>query len=156
MARDGLTYDDVCTAAGLDARTLRGILHAKKRPHAKTLQRLAEGLGVEPDELFVGDETATRAEFDTATNPAIQEVVDATPELFDDWTPSDFGELASRVGVGGAMTPDGVKAAALAMNASRQTIDRVRIVLESDQAAALRTVVDALYEQALAPPSPPR
>lgn len=155
MARDGLTYDDVCEAAGLDSRTLRGILHAKKRPHAKTLQRLAEGLGVEPDELFLGDESATRAEFDTATNPAIQEAVEADPDLFDDWTPSDFGELASRVGIGGAMTTQGVRAAAVAMNLARQTIDRARIVLESDQATALRTVVDALYDQATRKPEAP-
>lgn len=148
MARDGLTYDDVIAATGLDARTLRGILHANKRPHARTLKRLAEGLGVEPDELFQGDETAARAAFDTATNPAIQEVVDAEPDLFEDWTPGDFGELASRFGEGGAMTHDGVRQAAAAMNANRQTLDRVRVLLESDQANALRTVVDALYESA--------
>lgn len=147
MARDGLTYDDVVEATGLDARTLRGILHARKRPHAKTLQRLAEGLGVEPDELFAGDESAARAEFDAKTNPAIQEVVDADPDLFDDWTPSDFGELASRFGEGGALTPGGVRQAAVAMNANRQSLDRARVLLESDQAEALRTVIDALYDR---------
>jgi len=148
MAREGLTYDDVVRATGLDARTLRGILHARKRPHARTLRRLAEGLGVEPDELFAGDESAARAEFDAATNPAIAEAVEAAPELFDDWSPSEFGELASRVGEGGALTPEGVRAAAEAMNANRRTIDRARVVLESDHADALRTVIDALYERA--------
>ncbi|QDT70409.1 hypothetical protein MalM25_33570 [Planctomycetes bacterium MalM25] len=148
MARDGLTYDDVIAVTGLDARTLRGILHAKKRPHARTLRRLAEGLGVEPDELFQGDESAARAQFDTATNPAIQEVVEASPELFEDWTPGDFGELASRFGEGGAMTHEGVRQAASSMNANRRTVDQVRVLLESDQASALRTVIDAMYERA--------
>lgn len=148
MAREGLTYDDVCTATGLDARTLRGMLHAKKRPHAKTLQRLAEGLGVAVDQLFVGDEAAARAEFDTSTNPAIQATVEDSPELFDDWSPGDFGELASRVGTGGALTPDGVRQAAEAMNANRRSIDQARVILESDQAAALRAVIDALYDRA--------
>jgi transcriptional regulator with XRE-family HTH domain len=150
MARDGLTYEEVCEATGLDARTLRGVLRADKRPHAKTLQRLAEGLGVTPDELFAGDESAARAEFDAATNPAIEEAVEAAPELFEDWTPSDFGELASRVGAGGALTPHGVRMAAEQMNANRQTIDRARIVLETSEAEALRVVIDALYERATA------
>lgn len=148
MARDGMTYDDVVEATGLDARTLRGILHARKRPHAKTLQRLAEGLGVEPDQLFTGDESAARAQFDTATNPAIQEVIDEDPDLFEDWTPSDFGELASRFGEGGALTHDGVRQAAKKMNANREAIERASLILESDQAEALRTVIDALYEHA--------
>lgn len=148
MARDGLTYDEVCEATGLDARTLRGMLHAKKRPHAKTLLRLARGLSVEVDELFVGDEAAARAEFDTSTNPAIQDTVEASPELFDDWSPGDFGELASRVGTGGALTPEGVHAAAEAMNANRRSIDQARVILESDHAAALRTVIAALYDRA--------
>lgn len=149
MARDGLTYDEVCRASGIDARTLRAILRAEKRPHAKTLQRLAEGLGVAPDELFLGDESAARAEFDAATNPAIENVVEESPELFADWRPGDFVELASRVGEGGALTPDGVRAAADSMNANRRAVDRARIVLESDQAETLRTVIDALYERAV-------
>lgn len=148
MARDGLTYEDVVEATGLDARTLRGMLHAKKRPHAKTLTRLAEGLGVTADELFSGDEAAARAEFDTATNPAIQAVVEDVPELFDDWTPADFGELASRFGAGGALTPDGVRTAAERMNANRRTLDQARLILEGDHAEALRTVIDALYDRA--------
>lgn len=147
MARDGLTYDELVEASGLDARTLRGIARADKRPHAKTLQRLAEGLGVEPDELFVGDEAAARAEFDAATNPAIEAAVEESPELFDGWAPADFGELASRFGAGGALTPAGVRTAAAAMNANREAIRRARVVLESDEGAALRSVIDALYER---------
>ena len=147
MARDGLTYDDVCEATGLDARTLRGILRAVKRPHARTLQRLAEGLGVQADELFVGDESAARAEFDAATNPAIAEAVEADPQAFDGWGPREFGELASRFANGGALTVDGALRAAAAMNANRATLDRARLVLESDQAEVLRGVVDALYER---------
>ncbi|TWT96848.1 helix-turn-helix protein [Botrimarina colliarenosi] len=150
MARDGLTYEDVCEASGLDARTLRGVLRAAKRPHAKTLQRLAEGLGVTPDELFAGDASIARAEFDAATNPAIEEAVESAPELFDGWTPSDFGELASRVGAGGALTPHGVRLAAELMNANRQALTRAQVVLETGQADALRTVIDALYDRATA------
>ncbi|MEQ8847120.1 helix-turn-helix transcriptional regulator [Botrimarina sp.] len=148
MARDGLTYDDVVAATGLDARTLRGILHGKKRPHAKTLRRLADGLGVGADELFLGEEGSASARLDAASNPAIEQAVADHPGLFEDWSPHEFAELASRVGAGGGLTAEGARVAAAAMNANRRTIDRARVLLESDQAEALRTVVDALYERA--------
>lgn len=147
MARDGMTYDDVVAQTGLDARTLRGILHAAKRPHAKTLRRLADGMGVSVDELFIGDENAAIAEFDAATNPAICGAVQACPELFRDWSPRDFGELSSRVGAGGPLTPEGVVEEARRMNDNRETLDRARLILESDQAEVLRGVVNALHER---------
>lgn len=143
-----MTYDDVVEATGLDSRTLRGILHAAKRPHSKTLLRLAEGLGVSIDELFLADGAATRGEFDAATNPEIEEAVASRPELFEGWSPSDFGELASRFGAGGALTIEGVYESAERMNANRVALRRARVVLESDQADALRSVVEALYERA--------
>lgn len=147
MARDGLTYDDVVAQTGLDARTLRGILHAAKRPHAKTLRRLAEGMGVPVDDLFVGDESAAIAEFDAATNPAIRGAVESNPDLFGDWTPRDFGELSSRVGVGGPLTPEGVLEEVQLMNANRETLDRARLILESDKAELLRGMINALHER---------
>ena len=147
MARDGLTYDDVVVQTGLDARTLRGILHAAKRPHAKTLRRLADGMGVTVDELFSGDESAALAEFDTATNPAIRSAIEANPGLFDEWSPRDFGELSSRVGAGGPLTSEGVVTEARRMNTNRKTLQRAGLILESDQAELLRGVVDALHEK---------
>ncbi|TWT46421.1 hypothetical protein Pla111_15170 [Botrimarina hoheduenensis] len=148
MARDGLTYEGVCQQTGLDARTLRGILHAAKKPHAKTLKRLAEGLGVSADDLFAGDAEAAVAEFDLASNPAIEAAVEAHESLFEDWTPHDFGELASRVGVGGPMTEVGVVLTAQQMNANRSTLDKARTILESDQAELLRGMIEALYVKA--------
>lgn len=145
-----MTYDDVCGLTGLDARTLRGILHAAKRPHAKTLQRLADGLSVSVDELFAGDPEAAIAEFDLATNPEIEAAVEAHAEFFEQWTPHDFGELASRVGVGGPLTQEGVLEAAKQMNANRETLCQARAILESDQAELLRGMVAALYEKASA------
>lgn len=150
MARDGLTYDAVVEMTGLDSRTLRGILHAAKRPHAKTLQRLAEGLGVSSDELFTADEAATIAEFDLASNPAIAQVVQEHPDVFDNWSPSDFGELASRFGVGGELTAEGVAETARQMNCNREILRRAAVILETDDAETLRGVVKALYDKVTA------
>ncbi|MEN0109426.1 MAG: helix-turn-helix transcriptional regulator [Planctomycetota bacterium] len=152
MARNALTYEDVVRATGLDARTVRGILYAEKRPHARTLNRLADGLGVAVDELFTADGAATVGEFDAATNPEIDAAVAARPDLFQGWTPSDYGELASRFGHGGALTREGVCEAAVEMNANRRTIERALIVLETEEANTLRSVVDAMYDRATAEP----
>jgi transcriptional regulator with XRE-family HTH domain len=148
MARGGMTYDDVVARTGLDARTLRGILRGERRPHARTLTKLAEGLGVSADELFAGDPDTAAAEFDAATNPAIETAVAEHPELFTGWSPVDFGELVSRFGAGGELTAAGVAIAARRQNANRLTIARARVVLESDQAELLRGLVDSLYERA--------
>ena len=147
MAKHGLSYDSLAEQTGLDQRTLRGIMRAETRPHAKTLQRLAEGLGVGVDELFAGDESAAHHEFDSQTNPAIEEAVSQEPGMFARWTPADFGELASRFGAGGPLTVEGVIESAQAMNANRETLARAQVVLESTQAQTLREVVEALYRQ---------
>src|SRR5260221_13846575 len=52
MARDGLTFQDVVEVTGLDERTLRGLVRGANNPHARTLHKLAYGLGVPVDELF--------------------------------------------------------------------------------------------------------
>ena len=147
MAREGLGDEDVVERTGLDRRTLRGIVKGDTQPHAKTLHRLAEGLGVEADALFAVDETTDTAEFDAATNPAIDEAIAKEPELFEGWSPAEFNELASRFGEGGPLTVEGALESARAMNENRATIARARVVLESDEAATLRGIVDALYER---------
>ena len=52
MARDGLTFSDVVDATGLDERTIRGLVHSTNNPHARTLHKFSQGLGIEIGELF--------------------------------------------------------------------------------------------------------
>lgn len=145
MARDGLTYEDVVAASGLDSRTIRGVVRGDKQPHAKTVQRLAESLGVETEELFAAPTGMTAEAFDLATNPLVAEQAAACPELFAGWTPADYAELASRFGVGGALTAEGVQQEARRLNHNRELIDRARVVLESDQAEVLGALIEVLY-----------
>ena len=77
MARDGLTFDDVVAASGLDERTLRALVRGKSNPHARTLHKLASGLGVSIDELFRPPGQSSPRQFDRATNSLVQAVVAA-------------------------------------------------------------------------------
>src|SRR5437016_5304307 len=52
MARDDLTFEQVVAATELDERTLRSLARGVSHPHARTLHKLAQGLGVSIDELF--------------------------------------------------------------------------------------------------------
>ena len=52
MARFGLTLEDLVKQTGINERTIKGILAHTNKPHARTLHRLAAGLGVASDELF--------------------------------------------------------------------------------------------------------
>ena len=104
MARDGLTFGDVVEATGLDERTVRGLVRGANNPHARTLHKFAQGLGISIDELFQPAGSRARQAFDRATNPLVQEVVAANAELFSAWSPADFDELYSQFGHGGPLT----------------------------------------------------
>lgn len=147
MAEHGLTYDDVVEASGLDARTVRAIVRGEKQTQARTLQKLARALGAAADDLFSAPEGVTREAFDAATNPEIERVAADRPELFEGWGPDEFADLASRFGVGGALTPDGVVAHAQALNEKRRVLARARVVLESSEADLFARLVELMYER---------
>ncbi|MEM8944135.1 MAG: helix-turn-helix transcriptional regulator [Planctomycetota bacterium] len=153
MAQYNMTQSDVVTASGLDERTVRGILRGASRPHAKTLHKLAEGLGVATDELFQDPYQSSNLEltaeaFDLATNPVAAQVVDAHPEEFKDWTSSDFNELFSRMAVGGELTETGTLSVVRDMNQQRELMYQVAVILESDEADLMREFVKLLYQRA--------
>lgn len=147
MARLGLTHAEVIEASGLDERTLRAVLRGTKRPQARTLHRLAAGLGVEPDELFATGNFISAAALDRSTNVVAGEVVGRRPELFADWSGGDFAELYSRFGVGGPLTEDGAVAAAEDMNRNREVMSQVRLILETADRELLSEFVGMLYRR---------
>lgn len=149
MARSGLTIRDVVSGSGLNERTIKGLLAGTQKPHARTLNKLAEGLGVEVDELFNEPDDWERQPFDQATNRTVQEVLDECPELFGNWTDEELDELFSRFGTGGELTRDGVLAAANAMNARRDVFDKIAVLMETEHADLLAEFVDMLYRRAI-------
>jgi len=152
MARLDMTLQDVVESTGLDHRTLRRIMQGVTTPHARTLHKLAEGLGVSTDELFQdpyqnGLSPFNIASFDKATNPAVAEVIETHPETFARWTPTDFEELFSRMAVGGELTEEGTLAAAKAMNVRRRLMLEVSVILESSEAHLMHDFVGWLYRR---------
>jgi len=150
MARGGLTFEDVVQATELDERTLRGLVRGTTNPHARTLFKLAQGLGVEMDELFRQATRYAPRQFDRAANSLVKNVVDQHAETFANWSDADFDELYSRFGVGGPLTEEGVLAAAQAMNANRRVNEQVNVILESGEAKLLAEFVDMLYRRVTA------
>lgn len=134
-------------ATGLSERTVKAMLGGKSKPHARTLHRLAAGLGVLTDEFFQNPSLLAHRLFDRSTNPVVQEVVSGCPELFEGWTEADFDELYSRFGTGGALTAAGTTAVVVAMNRKREIHQKVALLLESGQADLLGGFVDLLYQQ---------
>jgi transcriptional regulator with XRE-family HTH domain len=146
MAREGLTFQDIVEATGLDERTLRGLVRGTNNPHARTLHKLAHGLGVAVDELFQ-PAAATRQAFDRATNPLIETVVRDHADVFQGWSEAEFGELASQFGTGGPLTEAGVLAAAEAINAKHALLQQVCVILESSESELLSEFVRLLYQR---------
>jgi transcriptional regulator with XRE-family HTH domain len=147
MAARGLTMSGVAGQTGLHVRTVRGILRGDKKPHARTLHRLAEGLGVPVDEFFVDPAQLLYRRFDRQTNPVVAEVIEDNKELFRGWTEADFDELHSRVGTGGALTAEGALAAARQMNRRRELHGKLDLLLESSQAEVAAAILNVLYEK---------
>ena len=142
----GWTLDEAAEKSGLDQRTIRGILEGTNQPHARTLHRLARGLGVPSNELFLEPAQLLYRHFDRGTNPVVAEVVEDRPDLFLGWTEADFDELHSRFGTGGPLTAEGSVEAVLQMNRNRTVHEKLALLLESGQADLIRSIVEAMYD----------
>jgi transcriptional regulator with XRE-family HTH domain len=153
------------------ARVSRTTLHhllsgTTQRPHLSTLSRIAGALGLELDPDTDNRSPAGRsarratpgsgidntpvfrsaARFDRATNPAIEELLHTSPDLFDEWSQEEWDELYSTFGVGGNLTPEGAADCAQAINDRRETTRQLHLVLETHLADVARRMIETLYE----------
>ncbi|GAB6164991.1 hypothetical protein JCM19992_09910 [Thermostilla marina] len=152
MSQMELTIAEVSRKTGLDKRTIRGILEGSKKPHPKTIGRLAQGLGVAVDEFYLEPSQLLFRRFDRQTNPLLTEFVTTHPDWFKDWSPAEFDELVSRVGTGGPMTTIGISEAVQRMNRRRELQQKVAVVMETDLADLLADVIERFYRQVQADP----
>jgi len=147
MAGEGLSVGEVIGRTGLDRRTIQGILEGTNKPQPRTLFRLAEGLGVSSDEFFLSPSQLLYRRFDRQTNPMVDEVLEAQPELFAGWTEADSDELHSRFGTGGCLTAEGTVAVVHQMNRRRELHDKFALLLESSEAEVISGIVELMYER---------
>ena len=153
MVRDDLTFDEVVSACELDGRTLRSLASGVSHPHARTLHKLAQGLGIAIDELFQPVTRTAPCQFDRATNSLVDSCVAQHPAAFRNWTPTDFDELYSRFGTGGQLTEEGILAAAEATNRKRELWREMSVILESSEADLLSQFVHMLHHRVVSPPA---
>ncbi len=147
VAAAGMSIHQVAELTGLDKRTVSGILNGVKKPHARTLHRLAEGLGVSIDELFIDPAQLLYRRFDRLTNPMVAELLENDAKLFEGWTEADFDELHSRVGTGGPLTREGAFHAVRLMNRKRELHGKLGVLLESTHAEVTAEILDVLYDK---------
>jgi transcriptional regulator with XRE-family HTH domain len=147
MAERGLSIRQSAEQSGLDERTIRAILRGTNKPQARTLHRLAAGLGFSVDELFLDPSHLLRRRFDRQTNPVVDEVMETHQALFAGWTEVDFDELHSRMGAGGALTFEGALAAVHETNRKRMLHEKLDLLLESGQADLIGSILEVLYDQ---------
>src|SRR5215831_13921550 len=147
MAREGLTLADLISRSRLNHRTLKELLAGRRQPQPRTLHRLAGGLNVPVEELFQDPALLRHRLFDRHTNPVVDEVIAAYPQMFHGWTAAEFDELYSRFGTGGALTQEGALQAACAMNRRRELLAKVALLLETSEADLLESFLELLYRR---------
>jgi transcriptional regulator with XRE-family HTH domain len=145
MARQGWSLAELVLASGLNERTIRGILNGTNKPHSRTLQRLAETFSVSADELFQDPTLLAHRLFDRQSNPLVEEVITQNPTLFRGWTEVDYDSLYSRFGTGGALTREGAICVAKQINQQREILEKTALILETDDADVLVSLVEVLY-----------
>lgn len=140
-----LTTHDVARRTGVDEPTVRRLLRDDEaKPPLRTLQKLAEGLGLDLHELIPSAAT-DRRRFDRRTNPIVDEVIAKHPQWFNGWTPDDFDDLYSRFGTGGALTWDGAIASVRTINLRREMLAKVALLLETGEAEVLVGMINLMY-----------
>lgn len=154
LARAGLTVAELSRRSGLDERTLKSLLGGSAgKPQARTLHRLAAGLGIPVDELLIPP--GGPDEFDRQTNPLVAEVIAEHPVVFHGWTAADYRDLYSRMGTGGPLTREGALEWAHRLNGRRELLEKVALLLETGEAELLAGLVELLYRRVQLLPEPP-
>ncbi len=173
--RKGLKQEELADRAGISRTTL---VHLERggtpKPRASTLSRVASVLELDPETLAKewGSRSQTlssappaavsplewlreQRDFDQRTNPALEAAFERQPSSFQGFTDADWACLASQMGVGGGLTVEGAIAAAERIQADRETIARLQVVLQTHLREPARELIRALYQSVVITPGSP-
>jgi Predicted transcriptional regulators len=157
--RLGVSQKTLSQRSGLSRTTLYQLSQGKTaRPQDMTVHRIATALGVsvasltgDPEETTATEQTEAERfrQFNEQTNPRVEEVKEAAPELFEEWSQTDWEELYSCFGVGGALSEEGVREEARRINEKRELLRRVEVILETHLRSATIGLINSLYESVI-------
>lgn len=169
--RRGMHFGELAHRAGVSRTTLYQLANgATRRPHAATLAKIAAVLGVDPQVLAEPSPLSLRCNsrgedgtpsehylveqlaFDRCTNNFVAEVYNDRPRLFVDWTASEWAELYSTFGTGGQLSRQGVVEVAERMNARRELVRKLHVVLETHLSQVAVNTIETLFEAVQARP----
>jgi len=146
MSARGLSHKDVVRCTGLDRRTIRGLLNGTNRPHAKTIHRLAKGLGVATDEFFVSPSYLIYRNLYDPADLKVEGVVRNNPALFSSWAQADFEELQDSYSLSDDQSAEGILDVARKMNRRRDLQKKLNVLLKSSQSDAISTFLEVMYK----------
>lgn len=181
--QQGLSVQQLAELSGVGRTTLVQLEQGRiAMPRASTVQRLAHVLGVPVEQLWPSESerqdvfgesvatdrggrpidrprtswTAPNHRLDAISNQRVNQLAEREPLLFQGFLPSDWTDLQSRVGVGGGMTDEGVRQAALRIRQNRLVIQQLQAVLETHLRETAIAVVESLHRTVqIRPPSEP-
>lgn len=164
----GISQTELSQRSGVSRSTLYQLAQGKTAtPHAETAHRLASALGVSVESLFESNaideeneppQSSTdqpTSQYDRLTNPQVDIIRQQEPSLFSHWSRQDWDEIYSCFGVGGALTPEGVKIEAARINEKRELLRKVEVILETHLRETTVQVIQSLYDSVVIHPRSP-
>lgn len=149
-AHRGWDQSRLAREAGISRTTLSQLENGKgPEPRPSTVGKVSQALGL-PPAWWDQDRDAASA-FDRATNPEVQAVADRHPEIFANLTSTDWEELHSVFGTGGALTEEGVLTQVARLQEKRELIRQLEVVLETHLGEAATAMIRGLYERVVLP-----
>lgn len=143
--------------SGVSRTTLYHLQAARiARPRISTLSRLAAAFGLTLEQFLQGHNSRPSSprdvrpeehsrSFDRRTNTAIHAVSRDRPELFADWNDAEWDELYSTFGTGGELSAEGVVLEAEKINARRESLHKLAVVMDTHLHDVARHMVESLY-----------
>lgn len=148
---------DLARHSGVSRTTLYHLQAGRiTRPRISTLSRLAGAFDL-PLERFLWGEISPHSQppavhtdersrsFDRRTNTAIRAVSRDRPDLFVNWTDAEWDELYSTFGTGGELSSEGVVLEAEKINARRESLHKLAVVMDTHLHDVARHMVESLY-----------
>lgn len=171
--RRGWTREELARKAGLSRTTLFYFFERSgtQQPRLTTIKRLAETFELDfqqiIDQSFAPSNSTSESSnrlgfqvpssfplstpfspgFDRQTNPVVQEVLDESPVLFQEFTSTDWDELYSCMGMGGALTHEGVRDQASRISRKKQLVRKLEVLLETHFSEVTAALLETLFRQ---------